>query len=116
MIRRPPRSTRTDTLLPYTTLFRSLDAGLVGEAEAVPADAVEMVAGVGADHRLGEHRHALGRVRPRPGCRQHAERAQGADLVVEHLVGVAVDVGEVGEAGGDLVPVAPGAHPEITLG
>src|SRR3546814_1375277 len=29
MIRRPPRSTRTDTLFPYTTLFRSLrhDAG-----------------------------------------------------------------------------------------
>src|SRR3546814_5207908 len=24
MIRRPPRSTRTDTLLPYTTLFRSM--------------------------------------------------------------------------------------------
>src|SRR3546814_6700063 len=37
MIRRPPRSTRTDTLFPYTTLFRSeidfggFDAGLVGE-------------------------------------------------------------------------------------
>src|SRR3546814_10939427 len=27
MIRRPPRSTRTDTLFPYTTLFRSGDAG-----------------------------------------------------------------------------------------
>src|SRR3546814_4625159 len=27
MIRRPPRSTRTDTLLPYTTLFRSFDVG-----------------------------------------------------------------------------------------
>src|SRR3546814_7101938 len=27
MIRRPPRSTRTDTLFPYTTLFRSTDAG-----------------------------------------------------------------------------------------
>src|SRR3546814_17777868 len=27
MIRRPPRSTRTDTLVPYTTLFRSLLAG-----------------------------------------------------------------------------------------
>src|SRR3546814_2039968 len=27
MIRRPPRSTRTDTLFPYTTLFRSRDAG-----------------------------------------------------------------------------------------
>src|SRR3546814_1214473 len=30
MIRRPPRSTRTDTLFPYTTLFRS--------CAAVPAD------------------------------------------------------------------------------
>src|SRR3546814_18045626 len=27
MIRRPPRSTRTDTLLPYTTLFRSAVEG-----------------------------------------------------------------------------------------
>src|SRR3546814_14137868 len=27
MIRRPPRSTRTDTLFPYTTLFRSLRPG-----------------------------------------------------------------------------------------
>src|SRR3546814_13900587 len=26
MLRRPPRSTRTDTLFPYTTLFRSADA------------------------------------------------------------------------------------------
>src|SRR3546814_4151996 len=31
MIRRPPRSTRTDTLFPYTTLFRS-DAQLVQRA------------------------------------------------------------------------------------
>src|SRR3546814_8395830 len=28
MIRRPPRSTRTDTLFPYTTLFRSLEVEL----------------------------------------------------------------------------------------
>src|SRR3546814_15568962 len=28
MIRRPPRSTRTDTLFPYTTLFRSVGVGL----------------------------------------------------------------------------------------
>src|SRR3546814_8012811 len=27
MIRRPPRSTRTDTLFPYTTLFRSTGSG-----------------------------------------------------------------------------------------
>src|SRR3546814_2365485 len=33
MIRRPPRSTRTDTLFPYTTLFRSLQTYL--EAEGV---------------------------------------------------------------------------------
>src|SRR3546814_1635070 len=30
MIRRPPRSTRTDTLVPYTTLFRSVEP-LVGQ-------------------------------------------------------------------------------------
>src|SRR3546814_6445184 len=29
MIRLPPRSTRTDTLFPYTTLFRSLSVGVV---------------------------------------------------------------------------------------
>src|SRR3546814_1636449 len=29
MIRRPPRSTRTDTLFPYTTLFRSYAQGFV---------------------------------------------------------------------------------------
>src|SRR3546814_17053766 len=33
MIRRPPRSTRTDTLFPYTTLFRS-DEGLEGDEES----------------------------------------------------------------------------------
>src|SRR3546814_5695420 len=31
MIRRPPRSTRTDTLFPYTTLFRSRASGLERE-------------------------------------------------------------------------------------
>src|SRR3546814_17216205 len=33
MIRRPPRSTRTDTLFPYTTLFRS--PGFAGRASAI---------------------------------------------------------------------------------
>src|SRR3546814_20487474 len=32
MIRRPPRSTRTDTLFPYTTLFRSCTHLVVGRA------------------------------------------------------------------------------------
>src|SRR3546814_15418020 len=31
MIRRPPRSTRTDTLFPYTTLFRSVSDGLYSQ-------------------------------------------------------------------------------------
>src|SRR3546814_10840140 len=33
MIRRPPRSTRTDTLFPYTTLFRSQARMLIGNHE-----------------------------------------------------------------------------------
>src|SRR3546814_7775738 len=33
MIRRPPRSTRTDTLFPYTTLFRSLLLVTAGEGD-----------------------------------------------------------------------------------
>src|SRR3546814_6247694 len=38
MIRRPPRSTRTDTLFPYTTLFRSqLQVNLAGRHSAQAA-------------------------------------------------------------------------------
>src|SRR3546814_17665909 len=38
MIRRPPRSTRTDTLFPYTTLFRSVEQGTAkGDALAFAA-------------------------------------------------------------------------------
>src|SRR3546814_17956060 len=37
MIRRPPRSTRTDTLFPYTTLFRSLPQGREQGAYSAPA-------------------------------------------------------------------------------
>src|SRR3546814_6324195 len=44
MLRRPPRSTRTDTLFPYTTLFRSLEAELVAQRAAA------VVPGVGREH------------------------------------------------------------------
>src|SRR3546814_10571290 len=52
MIRRPPRSTRTDTLFPYTTLFRSFRAQRHAERadrslRAVADAAEEDVAGVG---------------------------------------------------------------------
>src|SRR3546814_10641822 len=46
MIRRPPRSTRTDTLFPYTTLFRSLPLQVevgVGLAAARRAQLVALV-------------------------------------------------------------------------
>src|SRR3546814_2039057 len=35
MIRRPPRSTRTDTLFPYTTLFRSKSAENCATSHAI---------------------------------------------------------------------------------
>src|SRR3546814_8884766 len=54
MIRRPPRSTRTDTLFPYTTLFRSL---LVTDVEqlvlVVRAGQFERVERVVEDDRAG---------------------------------------------------------------
>src|SRR3546814_14274878 len=61
MIRRPPRSTRTDTLCPFTTLFRSglgqlRHAGESAEAGelAVVADRQDEVA-VGTGHHLVGH-------------------------------------------------------------
>src|SRR3546814_3770598 len=46
MIRRPPRSTRTDTLFPYTTLFRSRAARLTawGDSERHGEDAAPIAA------------------------------------------------------------------------
>src|SRR3546814_4796289 len=44
MIRRPPRSTRTDTLFPYTTLFRSKAIVKPCEnAEFIPTEAAQYV-------------------------------------------------------------------------
>src|SRR3546814_19349593 len=54
MIRRPPRSTRTDTLFPYTTLFRSLR-----RRPRLPAVA-------GAQPAVGRRRRARRSARPRP--------------------------------------------------
>src|SRR3546814_20829137 len=50
MIPRPPRSTRTDTLFPYTTLFRSLVARprAFGIGDGVPDDRTDRI--VGAVH------------------------------------------------------------------
>src|SRR3546814_15655537 len=53
MLRRPPRSTRTDTLFPYTTLFRSTEFG-VHELDSIAPQTVEMGrACVALEHRSG---------------------------------------------------------------
>src|SRR3546814_1809506 len=62
MIRRPPRTTRTDTLFPYTTLFRSAGADAVGaRGGARPAHAAaiafiedEIAAGIRIDAAEGD--------------------------------------------------------------
>src|SRR3546814_376144 len=60
MIRRPPRSTRTDTLFPYTTLFRSLqnarhvlsagESSLSIAAEVYPDRGATLVTVYASDH------------------------------------------------------------------
>src|SRR3546814_9420927 len=63
MIRRPPRSTRTDTLFPYTTLFRS--------AETVPQQRT-------VPRRLGVRRHGQSQGGPsRRPANQLPQNAQG---------------------------------------
>src|SRR3546814_13973742 len=82
MIRRPPRSTRTDTLFPYTTLFRSAPRRLrdaaVGDIDISPAQHVEHAFFMRevmdldlrfrllADEAFPHRRHACG---DRPKCR-----------------------------------------------
>src|SRR3546814_10786968 len=52
MIRRPPRSTRTDTLFPYTTLFRSTEQGSRGTNPVRPRHSGRLAVG-GYVHRPG---------------------------------------------------------------
>src|SRR3546814_6375110 len=58
MIRRPPRSTRTDTLFPYTTLFRSAQPGVLVERNVVLV--ARRVEAHEPDRRWLEPRHAHG--------------------------------------------------------
>src|SRR3546814_12835370 len=55
MIRRPPRTTRTDTLFPYATLFRSVGRSCLEVAESIEAS----TARGNADHRITKSRLAL---------------------------------------------------------
>src|SRR3546814_16496926 len=62
MIRRPPRSTRTDTLFPYTTLFRSSCSTALrrGAILSTPrANEIDAVLRRGGRHRSEEHTSEL---------------------------------------------------------
>src|SRR3546814_7390488 len=61
MIRRPPRSTRTDTLFPYTTLFRSRLHSRRETGEVVGAQHA-LVAAVAGVHHLGFAEEAIDRL------------------------------------------------------
>src|SRR3546814_20801799 len=68
MIRRPPRSTRTDTLFPYTTLFRS-QSGIDG---AVKGD---LIVDIGTVERVA------GQFRQTPACRGGLIGKRGAGRI-----------------------------------
>src|SRR3546814_1492787 len=70
MIRRPPRSTRTDTLFPYTTLFRSRNAEAVqGIARGDPAHLLTQHLGFG--RRQPAAAIGLGPIGDGPAARAH---------------------------------------------
>src|SRR3546814_11853519 len=65
MIRRPPRSTRTDTLFPYTTLFRSHACrhpgppNRRGETMSLPLEDLELIKRLKYAYRSEEHTSEL---------------------------------------------------------
>src|SRR3546814_9059110 len=77
MIRRPPRSTRTDTLFPYTTLFRSIER-VVGH-DLVDQPPVERL---GRRNPFTEHHH-LGGARTPHQPRQHPARLRSEEHTSE---------------------------------
>src|SRR3546814_17027683 len=68
MIRRPPRSTRTDTLFPYTTLFRSMR----DEVDVIPRR------GVGIGVEPAERQVRTGKERDGEGARRSSGKRAGA--------------------------------------
>src|SRR3546814_17136187 len=84
LVLRPPRSTRTDTLFPHTTLFRSLHAGRVEHRHRRVEEGELALMRHG--RRLGDMVVAGDRQHPAPG------RGPGEVGVLEHVAG-AVDAG-----------------------
>src|SRR3546814_5253081 len=97
MIRRPPRSTRTDTLLPYTTLFRSVQQVIAADRQrvAVARHHPDVERRVGQLHAGRESRRAAVDGVKAVG-RQVVGKARGAaDAGDEHrLSGVGAELGQ----------------------
>src|SRR3546814_11339970 len=90
MIRRPPRSTRTDTLFPYTRLFRS--KGGAGRGGAIAAPTFFMLNAFGADFRNNPGNNAnvpFGFNVPQTGpyADEGADELRAYQLAVKHLNG-----------------------------
>src|SRR3546814_11556061 len=111
MIRRPPRSTRTDTLFPYTTLFRS--AKVLGQqVQPVGAvlDAGDPQARVTLEHAVHDQRRH--RVVDGPSLGEHvAERIALAEAEVGAATPRGAEAG-LGTAVAGVVSVGDGAYAE----
>src|SRR3546814_12195084 len=119
MIRRPPRSNRTDTLFPYTTLFRSRHQGAVaryaaaktwdedalpGLIEAAGGKALLLVLdGVQDPHNQGA-------------CLRSAAAAGATAVVIPTATAVQVNatVRKTSAGAAHRVPVVPGTHLSAT--
>src|SRR3546814_946191 len=78
MIRRPPRSTLTDTLLPYTTLFRSR-----ASASGSPTTCCRFQWSTRPPGRLADGRRKAPYRHTRCGCARFLECVQGLEPVLE---------------------------------
>src|SRR3546814_16603501 len=98
MHRPPPRSTRTDTLFPYTTLFRSDDALL--QVLEVAEDDAALEAGVDLAHVVLEATQRVDGALPDDrALPQEADLGVPGDGAVEHhAAGDATDAGQIGRA------------------
>src|SRR3546814_15659461 len=94
MRRRPPRSTRTDTLFPYTTLFRSLrlqNEVLLQEMKHRVANSLQIIASilmlkaraVSSDETRFHLQDAHQRVMSVAAVQQHLDMSDGIDQIEE---------------------------------
>src|SRR3546814_19544022 len=85
MIRRPPRSTRTDTLCPYTTLFRSEIPAHRGDRRKVVRQHPPLTARGGHVQYGVEHIAQIRRARTASGIRRGQQRRDMAPFPIRRI-------------------------------